>query len=68
MNVQEQLRKAVALQLHGPVQNRLLVATEWLKVASHGLESDTNTSAEYINRAVVLMEEINQGNLRASVI
>ena len=67
VHAQEQLRKAVALQLHGPVQNRILVATEWLRAARHRLESDRDASAEYINRAVALMEEINQGDLSASV-
>ena len=37
VHAQEDLRKEVARLLHGPVQNRLLVATSWLRMARDAL-------------------------------
>jgi CheY-like chemotaxis protein len=41
VNAQEQLRGEVAQQLHGPVQNRLLVVLQWLRMdqADHGADN-----------------------------
>ena len=67
VNAQEDLRKAVAQQLHGPVQNRLLVATHWLQTASEDMGHDNGKSAEHIAKAAQLIHEINQEDLRAAV-
>ena len=64
---QEQLRKAVAAQLHGPVQNRLLVATHWLRTAQETMSASDTKSAEHLANAASLIEEINQGDLRAAM-
>ena len=67
VNSQEDLRKAVAQQLHGPVQNRLLVATHWLRTAQDNIGAVTGETAEKISKAAHLIDEINQGDLRAAV-
>ena len=67
MHAQEQLRKAVAAQLHGPVQNRLLVASHWLHTAQESMPLDMAKSAEHLANAAHLIEEINQGDLRAAM-
>ena len=66
VNAQEELRKTVAQQLHWPVQNRLLVAAHWLRNAQ-GLMASDMESAGHIARAALLLDEINQGDLRAAV-
>ena len=67
VNSQEDLRKAVAQQFHGPVQNRLLVATHWLRTAQDNIGAVTGETAEQISKAAHLIDEINQGDLRAAV-
>ena len=67
VNAQEELRKIVAQQLHGPVQNRLLVATHWLNTAQNATGEDIAKCAEHISKAAHLIDEINQGDLRAAV-
>ena len=67
VHAQEQLRKAVAAQLHGPVQNRLLVASHWLHTAQESMPLDMAKSAEHLANAAHLIEEINQGDLRAAM-
>ena len=67
VNSQEDLRKAVAQQLHGPVQNRLLVATHWLRTAQDKIGDGTGETAEQISKAAHLIDEINQGDLSAAV-
>ena len=63
----EELRKAVAQQLHGPVQNRLLVATHWLKLAKEYIGSDVAKSDEHLDKATELINEINESDLRSAV-
>ncbi len=67
VNAQEELRKAVAQQLHGPVQNRLLVATHWLQTASEDMGNENGKSAEHVAKAAQLIHEINQQDLRAAI-
>ena len=67
VHAQEQLRKAVAEQLHGPVQNRLLVASHWLHSARQDMPPGTGACAENLDRAAQLLDDINQGDLRSAV-
>ena len=67
VNAQEHLRKTVAAQLHGPVQNRLLVATHWFRTAQEAMPHDVARSAEHLANAAHLIEEINQGDLRVAM-
>ena len=67
VHAQEQLRKAVAQQLHGPVQNRLLVATHWLHEAQGNMGADLDKCAEHLAKAANLIDEINQGDLRSAM-
>ena len=64
VNAQEQLRGEVARQLHGPVQNRLLVVLQWLRMDQAGHGADDSESADRIERAAKLVEDINEGDLR----
>ena len=46
VTTQEDLRKRLAEQLHGRIQNRLLVAAAWLRMARKSLEDgDGNVAA-----------------------
>ena len=67
VKAQEELRKSVAQQLHGPVQNRLLVATHWLREAQMELGEDPGKCSENLANATRLIEEINQGELRTAM-
>ena len=67
VNTQEDIRKAVAQQLHGPVQNRLLVAINWLQSALKTMESDRANSAEQVARATELVQNVNEAELRSAV-
>ena len=67
VNTQEELRKGVAQQLHGPVQNRLLVATHWLQTARKAMGPDMAESAAHLDKAANLIDAINQDDLRSVV-
>ena len=67
VNAQEELRREVAQQLHGPVQNRLLVANHWLQSALEKMNSDSAESAVQIKRATELIDDINAAGLRVAV-
>ncbi len=58
VRAQEQLRKEVALQLHGRVQNGILVATTWIHLAREKLESDPAESKEHLRKATQLVEHV----------
>ena len=64
VNVQEKLRREVAHHLHGPVQNRLLVVSQWLKMAGAANGAGSAESAKSIDKAVKLVDDINEGDLR----
>ena len=67
VRAQEELRKSVAQQLHGPVQNRLLVATHWLREAQTELGENPGKCSENLANATRLIEEINHGELRTAM-
>ncbi len=67
VHAQEDLRKEVARLLHGPVQNRLLVATSWLRTARDALGINPKSSSENIDNATRLIDEINSADLRSAV-
>ncbi len=67
VNAQEEVRKAVAQQLHGPVQNRLLVATHWLRSALETADSDRAESAAHVHRAMEIIDDVNQADLRSAM-
>ncbi len=67
VNNQEELRKGVAQQLHGPVQNRLLVATHWLHTARKAMGPEMAETATHIEKAANLIDTINQDDLRSVV-
>ena len=65
VNSQEELKREVAEELHGPVQNRISVASRWLRMA---MEKDTEISPQsesLIDDAANLLDEIADGELRA---
>jgi signal transduction histidine kinase len=64
VNAQEQLRREVAAQLHGTVQNRLLVVSQWLRMARRADAGDKSDSGSTMDKALGLVEEINEGGLR----
>ena len=65
VSAQEELRKAVAQQLHGPVQNRLLVATHWLRNAQEVMTDDVAQGVGLVTKAADLIDDINQVELRS---
>ena len=65
VNSLEELRSEIADRLHGPVQNRLLAATHWLRLAQQVFRSDPGKGAELVGKAVDLVEEVNEIELRA---
>jgi signal transduction histidine kinase len=64
VQAQEELRKEVAEQLHGPVQSRLLVASHWLLSAQKALGTNPDGAAEYVNKAAQLIKGTTEGDLR----
>ena len=67
VNAQEELRKQVAQRLHGPVQNRLLVATYWLNSAQKSVAALDPEMGEQLERTASLMKEINEKEVRGAV-
>ena len=65
VSAQEEFRKAVAQQLHGPVQNRLLVATHWLRNAQEVMNDDVAHGIGLVTKAADLINDINQVELRS---
>ena len=65
VGTQEKLRKAVVQQLHGPVQNRLILVAHRLHIAQETLESDSAESAKQISIAEDLLRTITQDELRS---
>ena len=64
VRAQEQLRKEVALQIHGRVQNGILVATTWIRLAQEKFQSDPGKSREHLEKATSLVERVAYQDLR----
>ncbi|MBM4404768.1 MAG: response regulator [Chloroflexi bacterium] len=67
VNTQEQVRKEVAQQLHGPVQNRLLVVRHQLNDALEALKERKPGATESVEKSLALLEEIVSRELRAAM-
>ena len=64
VGVGEELRRQVAQQLHGPVQNRLLVASHRLRMAMESEDVAAENSVKHIQQASDLIADVNQATLR----
>ena len=64
VGVGEKLRRQVAQQLHGPVQNRLLVASHRLRMAMESEDVAAEDSVKHIQQASDLIADVNQATLR----
>jgi signal transduction histidine kinase len=64
VGVEEELRRQVAQQLHGPVQNRLLVASHRLRMAMESEDLAADESVKHIQQAADLIADVNQATLR----
>lgn len=67
LKVQEEIRREMSERLHGPVQSRLLLATFWLREAESQWEAPSPEYASLIHRAIALIDDVNQTELRAIV-
>ncbi len=67
VDAQEEACKQVAQRLHGPVQNRLLVATRWLRNTQNSIATVDPETSRQIEKAVRLIEEINEKEVRGAV-
>ena len=61
---QEAARKNAAARLHGLVQNRLLVASQWLAMAQQAFSKDPSKAQELLQRASALIQDVNETELR----
>jgi signal transduction histidine kinase len=64
VGAEEELRRQVAQQLHGPVQNRLLVASHRLRMAMESENLAADESVKHIQQASDLITDVNQATLR----
>ena len=64
VGVTEELRRQVAQQLHGPVQNRLLVASHRLRMAMESEDLAADDSVKHIQQVADLIADVNQTTLR----
>jgi len=64
VGVEEELRRQVAQQLHGPVQNRLLVASHRMRMAMESGDMASEDSMKHIQQAADILADVNQGTLR----
>ena len=64
VGVEEELRRQVAQQLHGPVQNRLLCATHRMRMAMESGDMASEDSVKHIQQASDILADVNQGTLR----
>jgi two-component system NarL family sensor kinase len=62
--VEEEVRRQVAQQLHGPVQNRLLVASHRLRMGMESENPGADESLKHIEQAADLIADVNQTTLR----
>ncbi len=67
VSAQEEVRKDVAQQLHGPVQNRLLVVQYQLNDAIDALKEGKPGATEAVQKSVALLDEIVTRDLRAAM-
>ena len=67
VSAQEDVRKDVAQQLHGPVQNRLLVVQYQLNDAIEALKAGKPGALELVQKSVALLDEIVTRDLRAAM-
>ncbi len=63
LRVHEAIRSGVAAELHGPIQNRLIVATHLLKLARESIQRGDEAGADKLGRAEEMVSEVTHGDV-----